>query len=95
MKKLWTPIQSFSVIQRSIFILNFDFLKKFEPNQKIYQICFFTAYTQLRDYLANVLVERRNLNESELDMVGFLKKVELAYPCRSFEHAKLNLIKFR
>ena len=64
----------------------------FDSNQKIYQICFFTPYKQLRDYLISVLIERKKLNEKEIELINNLKKIELVYPCRSYEKVK-NLIK--
>ncbi len=59
----------------------------FDSNQKIFQICFFTLYKQLRDYLVSVLIDRKKLNENELEMVEYLKKLETVYPCRSFQLA--------
>ena len=67
----------------------------FESNQKIYQICFFTLYKQLRNYLITVLVDRNKLNEQELEMVEFIKKIEMVYSCRSFDLAKDSLKKFK
>ena len=67
----------------------------FESNQKIYQICFFTLYKQLRNYLITVLVDRNKLNEQELEMVEFIKKIEIVYSCRSFDLAKDSLKKFK
>jgi hypothetical protein len=64
----------------------------FDSNQKIYQICFFTPYKELRDYLISVLIERKKLNEKEIELINNLKKIELVYPCRSYEKVK-NLIK--
>lgn len=60
----------------------------FDSNQKIFQICFFTLYKQLRDYLVSILIDRRKLNENELEMVDYLRKLEMIYPCRSFQQAK-------
>ncbi len=67
----------------------------FDPNQKIYQICFFTLYKQLRDYLISILIDRQKLNQNELEMVKYLKKFEMVYSCRSFETAKQNVNKFK
>ncbi len=67
----------------------------FESNQKIYQICFFTLYKQLQDYLISVLIDRNKLNEQEIEMVEFIKKLETVYSCRSFEIAKDSVKKFK
>lgn len=63
----------------------------FDSNQKIFQICFFTLYKQLRDYLVSVLIDRQKLNENELEMVDYLRKLETIYPCRSFQQAKNSI----
>lgn len=77
----------------SVFL--FLFIEKLDFNQKIYQICFFTPYKQLRDYLVSVLIERQKLNDTELEIIEYLRKLELAYPCRSFDDAKKQITHFR
>ena len=68
--------------------------QNFDPNQKIYQICFFTPYKQLRDYLISVLIDRKKLNDAELDMINYLKLLESVYTCHSFEQAKKSFKTF-
>jgi len=68
---------------------------KFDSNQKIYQICFFTLYKQLRDYLISILMDRQKLNENELAMIDYLKKLEAVYSCRSFETVRENIQEFQ
>ncbi|CAF0723942.1 unnamed protein product [Brachionus calyciflorus] len=66
----------------------------FDVNQKLYQICFFTPYKQLRDYLITILVERKELNDKELEIIDYCKKLELAYPNRSYIEVKKLIPKF-
>jgi hypothetical protein len=42
-----------------------------------------------------VLIERKSLNEKELEIVEFVKKFEAAYPCTAYEHAKKSIQPFR
>lgn len=69
-------------------------IKNFDINQKLYQICFFTPYNKLRDYLISILIERNQLNEQELDMIAYLRKFEIAYPSQSFSTVKKLIPKF-
>ncbi len=65
--------------------------KNFDFNQKLYQICFYTPYKQLRDYLVHVLMEKKKLNETEIDIISYLRKVETYYACRSYSVAKKSI----
>ena len=71
------------------------FFKGFDANTKISQICFFTPYKELRDYLSSILIERKIVNESEIEMIEYLKKLETVYICRSFAQAKQKLRLYR
>ena len=78
------------IIFNNLNVKYFNF-KNFDFNQKIYQICFFTPYKQLRDYLVNFLIEKKKLNEYEIDIINYLKKLETYYACRSYALAKKSI----
>lgn len=60
----------------------------------MYQICFYTPYNKLRDYLISILIERNLLNDEELDMIAYLRRFEIAYPSQSFTNVKNLVPKF-
>jgi hypothetical protein len=43
----------------------------------------------LRNYLLSILIDREKLNETEMELITYLRKLEIAYPNRSYEDTKL------
>jgi hypothetical protein len=41
--------------------------------------------------LVNVLIDKKKLNDTEIDIVSYLQKVETYYACRSYSVAKKNI----
>ncbi|CAH1796496.1 unnamed protein product, partial [Owenia fusiformis] len=61
----------------------------FDATSKLRQVCFFTPYKSLRDYLIEELRSKGDLSEFELGMVEYLHKLEAWYSCVSFDMAKV------